>query len=127
MVGYSGTPLRQKLGIKDDSRVFLLNPPPGLAHQLAIDNQLEGSLDVAVAFCNTLRGLQAAWHEIEPRMVANGGLWIAWPKKASKVASELDDNIVRTDGLARNWVDNKVCAISEVYSGLRFVIPLDRR
>ncbi len=132
--GYSGTPLPRKLGIKPGARLALLDAPKGfdttlgeLPPGVGIRRRVKGPLDVIVAFC-----LRRA--ELEPRLASlaaaldpAGGLWIAWPKRASGVATDLTDTVVRELGLAAGLVDNKVCAIDEVWSGLRFVYRLRDR
>ncbi len=127
MAGYSGTPLPRKLGIREHSRVRLLAAPEGFARSLGVVPRAGGEADVIVAFfisrarlAKELSGLRAA---LDPA----GGLWIAWPKRASGVATDLDENIVREIGLGERLVDNKVCAIDDVWSGLRFVVRVKDR
>ena len=89
---------------------------------------LDGPFDVAVLFAKTRADLQRDLPVAKAAMSQAGGLWIAWPKTASKVPSDLDGNLVREIGLGAGLVDNKVCAIDRVWSALRFVIRLgDRR
>ncbi|TMA24111.1 MAG: DUF3052 domain-containing protein [Deltaproteobacteria bacterium] len=110
MAGYSGTPLPQKLGIKDGARVRLAGAPDGFARSIGVVPRPRGEADV----------LRKSLHP-------SGGLWVAWPKKASGVATDLDEGIVRRIGLATGLVDNKVCAIDDTWSGLRFVVRLADR
>jgi hypothetical protein len=123
--GYSGTPLPRKLGIKPDSAVLVVSPPDGFV----LEGGVPGGdrLDVIVDFCRDLDQLQATFEPLRQRLNPAGGLWIAWPKKASGVPTDLNDNVVREYGLAAGLVDNKVCAIDETWSGLRFVIRLAAR
>jgi hypothetical protein len=123
--GYSGTPLTNKLGIKESSSVALVHAPVGfeLAVPAGVDirRQARGRADVVVAFFTQKVKLA---HEIDAlgRMVVpSGGLWIAWPKKASKVVTDMTDQVVRDIALPRGLVDNKVCAIDATWSGLRLV------
>lgn len=95
----------------------------GLPDDVWIGHDLRGrtDLDVVVLFSTRKTGLKNRLPKIIERLVDRGGLWIAWPKKASGVETELSDGVVRELGLATGLVDNKVCAISPVWSGLRFV------
>lgn len=122
--GYSGTPLPKKLGLKEGSRLRLLSAPEGFLYE---QTPIDGPFDVAVAFCITLVDLELAFASLKPDLDPKGGLWIAWPKRASKVPTQLSDGIVREFGLATGLVDNKVCAIDETWSGLRFVVRVKDR
>ena len=125
--GYSGTPLPRKLGVKPDSRVLVVAGPPGFA----IDPLPPGAVvhtrasasayDVVVAFCPDARRLRERFDKTAARITTAGALWIAWPKRASGVATDLDENVVRDHGLAEGLVDVKVAAIDETWSGLKFV------
>ncbi|HEX5862732.1 MAG TPA: DUF3052 domain-containing protein, partial [Casimicrobiaceae bacterium] len=131
--GYSGTPLPSKLGLKAGMRFVALNPPPDLDALLAGAPDLEhlariAAFDCALAFATTERALVALFAKLEPQLRDTGMIWIAWPKKASGVATELDENVVRRVGLAAQLVDVKVCALDATWSGLKFVRRLrDRR
>ncbi len=136
MAGYSGTPLPKKLGIKPDSLVVLVSPPPGfeavlgeLPSEVELARQLRkgASCDVIVFFTSNLAELKKRFASIASRLAPAGGLWVAWPKKASGVATDLTEDLVRAVGLKAGLVDNKVCAIDETWSGLRFVIRLADR
>jgi hypothetical protein len=134
MAGYSGTPLARKLGIKTGTRLLRVNAPAGLDDWLAplpegvrTVGLREGRADVILFFTREARELDKRFPELAARMQQAGGLWIGWPKKAAKVPTDLDENKVRAIGLAAGLVDNKVCAISEVWSGLRFVYRLKDR
>ncbi len=130
--GYSGTPLAQKLGIKEGHRLFLLGAPPGFAARLAplppvrLLSKLEAPVDVAVMFCTTRGALQAQLAELHAALAPAGGLWVAWPKKAAakvlQLPTDMTEDVVREVALPRGLVDNKVCAIDEIWSGLRLVI-----
>ena len=132
-VGYSGTPLHRKLGIKPDSRVLVSAAPPGFAvpdgpRSTTVHTRAAGSsYDVVLAFCPDLRRLQRRFAALAPRITTAGALWIAWPKKASGVASDLDDNVVREFGLGEGLVDVKIAAIDETWSGMKFVRRLRDR
>ena len=134
MAGYSGTPLPQKLGIKANARVALVNAPPdflttlgALPPEVTLVKQLRAPLDVIVFFTKSESELLRRFSELAAKLSPAGGLWVAWPKKASGVATDLNDGVVRQTGLEAGLVDNKVCAIDETWSGLRFVIRLKDR
>ena len=111
--GYSGTPLVRKLGIKPDARVGLIGAPDGF--------------DVIVAFFDRRSRLERRLAALVGALDPDGGLWIAWPKRASGVPTDLTDNVVRDLGLAIGLVDNKICAIDQVWSGQRLVYRLRDR
>jgi hypothetical protein len=133
MVGYSGTPLAKKLGIKPESLVALLGAPSDFERQLSglpegvrFTTRAAGTPDLVIWFATSRRHLDESASEVA-RLVAAGragrpgsGLWIAWPKKASGVVSDLTEDIVRRAGLAHDLVDYKVCAIDATWSGLKF-------
>jgi hypothetical protein len=132
--GYSGTPLVKKLGIKPGASLGLIGAPEDLDRTLgelpdgvAVRRRLQGSLDVIVAFYFDSAALERRLPALRAALRPNGGLWIAWPKRASGVATDLTDNVVRELGLAAGLVDNKVCAIDAVWSGMRLVFRLRDR
>jgi hypothetical protein len=126
--GYSGTPLPRKLGIKPDSRVAILGAPDGFALDgVRVRRRLQGPLDVVLAFFGERRALERRLPALRAAMDPAAGLWIAWPKRASKRPTDLTEDVVRGLGLAAGLVDNKVCAIDETWSGLRLVIRLRDR
>src|SRR5713226_2984681 len=137
MAGYSGTPLVKKLGIKPGSRVGLMDSPAGFAESLnplpedvVIQTGLEGRVlfDVILWFTPNLTALKREFGRFATRLTPAGGLWVAWPKKASGVVTDLTESLVQQVGLDKGLVDNKVCAVDDVWSGLRFVIRLvDRK
>lgn len=131
-VGYSGTPLPRKLGIKPGHRVLLSGAPPafdlGPLPGTEVHRRAGATpYDVVVAFAPDRRGLTRRFTPSARRLVVGGGLWIAWPKKASGVATDLDEAEVRRYGLATGLVDTKICAIDRTWSGLRFVVRLRDR
>jgi|SRR6516225_1059611 hypothetical protein len=132
--GYSGTPLPGKLGIKAGSRLGLIDAPTGFERLLeplptgvVILRQAMAPLDVIVFFTTEMDELARRFAELAAALDPAGGLWIAWPKKASRVPTDLTESVIREIGLGAGLVDNKVCAISEVWSGLRFVLRLANR
>jgi Protein of unknown function (DUF3052) len=134
--GYSGTPLPVKLGIRDGARVATLGAPPGLEALLAplpagvrvrAAPRDPGPYDVVVAFARTGRELRQRFSRGRTLMRQDGGLWICWPKRSSPLAGELGEGQVRDHGLSAGLVDNKVCAVDEDWSGLRFVVRREHR
>lgn len=125
MAGYSGTPLVQKLGIKPGMRVVLAGAPPGFRRELvdlpagvSIGSRAAGSPDLIIWFVTSERDLLKRVQRMGELMRA--GLWIAWPKKASGLLTDLSENVVRDAALRHGLVDYKVCAITEIWSGLKF-------
>jgi hypothetical protein len=136
MAGYSGTPLPQKLGIKPGNRLALLAAPAGFARVLgklpadvSIASALDGraAFDVIVLFVTSMAELRRSFRATAKRLEPSGGFWVAWPKKASGVTTDVTENLVRTVALDAGLVDNKVCAIDETWSGLRHVVRLADR
>jgi hypothetical protein len=127
--GYSGTPLERKLGIKPASRVLLDAAPPGFALPAAVLHRRPalGKYDVILAFCPDLATLRRRFAPLAARLTSAGALWIAWPKQASGVRTDLTENVVRGHGLAAGLVDVKVAAIDPTWAGLRFVVRLRDR
>ena len=126
MPGYSGTPLPKKLGIKDGTRVCLIDAPAEVRSELkaALDQckiVRDGELDFVMVFTKSSAVLVKESSRLAKKLTPAGMLWVSWPKKSSGVASDLDDNRVRDIGLAAGLVDVKVCAVTEVWSGLKFV------
>jgi hypothetical protein len=131
-VGYSGTALVQKLGIKPGARVQFVAAPPQLPELLGplpgnTVSTTRGKLDFALLFATKLAELTRNFPKLRDRLESNGMLWVSWPKKTSGVASDLNENVVRDFGLASGLVDVKVCAIDATWSGLKFVRRLSDR
>ena len=134
MPGYSGTPLAKKLGIKEGFRVALIGSPKGFRSELEglpkkveFVTSVEKSLDLIVFFTISRSDLLGNFSRLAQQLAPAGMLWIAWPKKASGVPSDLSDGIVRQIGLDAGLVDTKVCAVNDVWSGLKFVIRVKDR
>ena len=132
--GYSGTPLVRKLGIKSGHRVAFVNAPDGFSVPGATGARIETSVttaissyDVILVFCPDSLALHAHFQRLARALVPNGGLWVCWPKRASGVPTDLDENVVRGWGLAAGLVDVKVCALDGTWSGLKFVVRLKDR
>ncbi len=134
MTGYSGTPLARKLGIKEESRVALLGAPEGFDEELAplpdgvrVLRRLAPPVDVAVLFVTERRELERRFAAVAEAVRPAGGFWVAWPKRSSKVPTDLTEDVLREVGLPLGVVDNKVCAVTDVWSGLRFVWRKENR
>jgi hypothetical protein len=134
VAGYSGTPLAKKLGIKAGHRVAFASEPAGfpallgdLPEDVTIKSRVAGPLDVIVFFTKRRAELERRLPALRRAMDPAAGLWVAWPKRASGVATDMTEDVARELGLANRLVDNKVCAIDETWSGLRLVIRLQDR
>lgn len=134
MAGYSGTPLPKKLGIKPGARVALVDPPEGfrevlgeLPDRVAFVAPGCGAIDVVVCFVAGEQGLADRFLDLKQQLQPAGGLWIAWPKRGKGTPMGIGENAIREVGLAAGLVDNKVCAIDERWSGLRFVFRREDR
>ncbi|MEQ1588312.1 MAG: DUF3052 family protein [Cyclobacteriaceae bacterium] len=132
--GYSGTPLAKKLGIKEGFKIRLIDQPDyyfdlftDLPETLNIQNDKKPKKNLIHYFTKSAAGLRkdivALRNEIEP----NGMIWISWPKKASKIATDITEDTIRELALTNGLVDIKVCAVDEVWSGLKLVIPVKDR
>ena len=134
MAGYSSTPLAKKLGIKEGSRIGLVNAPKDFQTELGklpdkaeFVARLTNSLDIILFFVLTERALARDFSKLAKKLVANGMIWIAWPKKSSGVATDLSFDNVQRIGLDAGLVDVKICAIDDTWSGLKFVYRLKDR
>jgi Protein of unknown function (DUF3052) len=137
MPGYSGTPLARKLGIKDNFRAALLHVPDEVKTELrdALGKcriqswrpKTSTDLDFIFLFAKSRAGLELELMPAARALAPAGMLWISWPKKSSGVATDLTGDVVRQSGLDAGLVDIKVCAVTEVWSGLKFVIPVKNR
>ena len=132
--GYSGTPLPRKLGIKSQARLGLIGAPHDFDEVLGelppgvtVHRRVRGRFDVLVVFVQKRSELERRLPALAKAMDQAGGLWVAWPKRSSGVATDLGDGTVRELGLASGLVDNKVCAIDATWSALRFVYRLADR
>lgn len=126
----------QKLGIKAGSRLALSAAPADFARTLGelptgvkalAFGRAKGPFDVVVAFFDSEAAFKRLLPKLHASLVPNGGLWIAWPKRASGVETDMNENVVRQYALPRGLVDNKVCAIDATWSGLRLVVRLEHR
>ncbi len=128
MAGYEGSPLPKKLGIKSNATIYLIDAPEGFEKSIArlpedvsfVRNAPEQN-DLVIWFVKSQEELRGRINSVKLQ-VGKGGLWIAWPKKASGVTSDLSQTVVRKKGLASGLVDYKVCSIDNTWSGLKFAL-----
>jgi hypothetical protein len=132
--GYSGTPLPRKLGMKEGARVAVLDAPEDFTDTLGplpdgvtVRERLRGPLDVIVFFTERRADLERRIDRLKAALDPAGRLWIAWPKRASKVETDMTEDVVRDIALPLGLVDNKVAAIDETWSGLQLVIRKELR
>jgi len=134
MSGYSQTPLVKKLGLRPGMRLQVIGAP--LDYSAIVDDlpaglqwagEEETSLDFIHLFTSSQAGLEEVLPRLVPRLAKTGVLWISWPKKSSGIPADLDENILRETGLKNGMVDVKVCAVSQQWSGLKFVFRLKDR
>jgi hypothetical protein len=134
MAGYSGTPLAKKLGIIAGSKVFADGAPSDYASLLAplpdgvqFVNKLTNSVDVVHLFTKSASELDAKLRRWRDAIRSDAAIWISWPKKASKVPTDITEDVIREIALPMGYVDVKVCAVDETWSGLKLVIRKELR
>jgi hypothetical protein len=134
MAGFSSKPVVQKLGIKPGFRIFVGHAPAAygdivgkLPADVKLLTRLAGSVDMVHLFASQAVGLAGKLRGYREAIAPDGMIWVSWPKKASGVATDLTDVVVRDIALPLDLVDIKVCAIDDTWSGLKFVIPKDQR
>jgi hypothetical protein len=133
MAGYSGTPLVEKLGIKSGFNVAVVSAPRYFARDLdlppdvTINSRSHKPIDFVLLFVKSQKALTVGFSHYAARLNPAGMLWVAWPKKSSGVITDLSENDVRTIGLAAGLVDVKICAVDDIWSGLKFVFRLKDR
>ena len=132
--GYSGTPLAKKLGIKAGDAVVLIGAPLGFEDELEglpdgvrLRRRAGGNADVVLLFTTAARDLERRFNGLATSVWPDGSVWVAWPKRSSGRATDVDENRLRDVGLPYGLVDNKVCAIDDTWSGLRFVWRKENR
>jgi hypothetical protein len=132
--GYSGTPLIKKLGLKPGMHVALITPPADYGSLLEWPEDITFVDETALSDCDWIQAFYTRRIDFEAQIAhlraairPNGQIWISWPKKAAKVPTDLDENIIRDVGLAAGLVDVKVAAVDAMWSGLKFVIRLKDR
>ena len=134
MAGYSGTPLPKQLGVKENQRIALINQPANFEKELGalpatttIVEKLTAPLDLVMLFVDSEKTLAKQFPSVAKKLSSNGMIWVAWPKKTSGVPTDLAFGCVQRIGLDCGLVDVKICAINEVWSGLKFVIRVKDR
>ena len=134
MAGYSGKPLTQKLGIQPGFCIFVDGAPVAygdivgkLPAGVTVAARLQAPLDMVHVFATEAAGLAGRLRRYRAAIAPDGMIWVSWPKKSSGVATDLTDVVVRNTALRLGLVDIKVCAVDEIWSGLKFVIPKAQR
>jgi hypothetical protein len=131
VAGYSGTPLASKLGIKEGSSFTLLHAPPDfrldLPSEVTVRHRARGRSDVVLAFFTTMVRVRVRADALGQLVFPAGGLWIAWPKRSSGRATDVTDHELRRTLLPKGLVDNKVCAVDDTWTGMRFVWRRENR
>ena len=134
MAGYSGTPLAKKLGIKEGSRLFLSGAPKDYLKLIApfpegtrVVPKIDGDTDIVHIFSTERARLTATLRDSLKRLKQDGTIWVSWPKKSSKVPSDITEDTIRELALPMGLVDVKVCAVDEVWSGLKLVVRRENR
>jgi hypothetical protein len=134
VAGYSGKPLVEKLGIKEGFKIAIVNSPAGyksllgsLPAKVRVAKASDGQLDFIQVFSREKVILKREIPALRMQIASNGMIWVTWPKGASKLETDLNENIVREIALANGLVDVKVCAVDETWSGLKLVIRLKDR
>jgi len=134
VAGYSGTPLAKKLGIKAKARVLTKNAPDDylgwlspLPDGVSVSARVKGSVDIVHLFATKRSDLDRQLGDLMERIAPDGMIWVSWPKKAARVATDITEDTVRDVALPLGLVDIKVCAVSEIWSGLKLVIRKELR
>ncbi|MDB5145901.1 MAG: hypothetical protein JWQ66_4614 [Mucilaginibacter sp.] len=134
LYGYSGTPLAKKLGIKNGFHISLINEPEyylrlftDLPAELYFENEEAVNVDFIHFFTKSRDEYETLLPRLKNRIKPNGIIWVSWPKKASKVITDITEDIIRNFALQTGLVDIKVCAVDDVWSGLKLVIPVKNR
>jgi hypothetical protein len=132
--GYSGTPLARKLGIRAGSRCLMLNAPDGYAAVLEplpdsvqFESRAGPAIDIAQLFVTQRKELEAQLIALRQSLRPDAALWVSWPKKAARVATDVTEDTIREVALPLGFVDVKVCAVTEVWSGLKLVVRRELR
>ena len=132
--GYSGTPLAKKLGYRAGTQAYLVHAPPELAAWLAplpegvrFDDRLHAGTDLVHLFTTERQVLQQQLQRWRQTLRGDACVWVSWPKKSSKVPTDITEDVIRAVALPMGWVDIKVCAVSDVWSGLKLVVRKELR
>ena len=134
MAGYSGTPLAKKLGIKEGSRLFLSGAPRNYLELVApfpkgarVVPKIDGETDIVHIFSTERARLTATLRDSLKRLRQDGTIWVSWPKKSSKVPTDVTEGTIREVALPMGLVDIKVCAVDDIWSGLKLVVQKENR
>ena len=134
MAGYSGTPLVKKLGIKPGDRIYVENGPDRYLKMLeplpdgvSFVRRLTARVNMIHLFTKEANTVQAKLKDYMHKIVADGMIWVSWPKKAAKIPTDVTEDVIRKVALPLGLVDTKVCAVDEIWSGLKLVIRLENR
>ena len=134
MAGYSQTPLIRKLGIREGFGCYLYHTPAAyfqwispLPNGVEVKERLIGEFDFIHLFVTDRSGFEKEFSRCQKHLKQTGMLWVSWPKKASRVPTDLDENVIRDFGLGTGLVDVKVCAVDDIWSGLKFVVRVNNR
>jgi hypothetical protein len=134
MAGYSQTPLLRKLGIKPNCKLYFFQPPDKyfdwlnpLPDNIDIRARITGVVDFVHIFTKDENTFQNEFLKARNALQKDGMLWVSWPKKSAGLKTDLDENVIREFGLKNGMVDVKVCAVDEIWSGLKFVFRLKDR
>ena len=132
--GYSGTALVKKLGLNPPMRLLLVGEPDdyigllqGIGDGVALIHEMESTVDACHLFTTQKHELVGLLNELRGRLDQKGFIWVSWPKKTSKMPTEVDEDVIREAALPMGFVDIKVCAVNEVWSGLKLVIRKSER
>jgi hypothetical protein len=132
--GYSGTPLAKKLSLKDGMRVWWDAMPPTVREEIAAErlrlqllSSTDAPIDAAHVFVTDRAELEAKLKRLLPLLDRSGMIWVSWPKKASKVSTDITENVVRDVALPMHLVDVKVCSVDDIWSGLKLMIRREQR
>lgn len=134
MSGYSGTPLAKKLSLKDGMRVWWDGMPESVRQEVAAEgphlqllDRPEPLMDAAHVFVTERADLEAKLKQLLPRLQPGGMIWVSWPKKASRVPTDITEDVIRDVALPMHLVDVKVCSVDDIWSGLKLVIRKEHR
>ena len=132
--GYSGTPLLKKLGIQPEMKISVINKPGDYYKLLAVDisDQLckkEQTPDLIHLFVKNIKEFETEMKKLKPVCKQNPTIiiWVSWYKKAAKIETDITEDVIRNYALKNNLVDVKVCAVSDIWSGLKLVVPVAKR
>ena len=131
--GYSGTPLAKKLGYRDGESVFVIGMPASVKAEIAVaakpkfTTKATAGQGSAHVFATSAKALEAELRKLRPVIALDGQVWVSWPKRAAKVASDITEDTIRKIALPMGYVDVKVCAVDETWSGLKLVIRKELR